>query len=326
LEPIFHIVLLPHAHLTTPSGGRIVFRRLEEDTVASEASPLGRATSFYRLHVGEHEVVVINDGTIGVTLPFFAVNAPENEVRALMEAHGLGTEFVPLPVGNVLVRSGERLVLLDTGTGTSDFARGLFGNRIGGLLPTLELIGVSPEAITDVVFSHAHIDHVGGTSADGRLVFPNARHYMPQLESDDLQRDDVPEPVAPFYAFGKRQLQPVAANDGQLSLYGDGDEVVPGIRAIATLGHSAGHHALMIESRGQRLLLPFDVLGHHVLHLRHPDWSMAPDQPQVAVETRRRLLARAADERIPVLVHHFPFPGLGLVTRHRDAYRYVPTS
>lgn len=303
-----------------------MFKRLERDAREVEAHSLGRATSFYRLYVGELEVIVINDGTIGVSLPFLAVNAPEQEVRALMEAYGLGAEFVPLPVGNVLVRSGDRLVLLDTGTGTSDFAIGLFGDYIGGLVPTLELIGVSPDAITDVIFSHSHVDHVGGTSAAGQLTFPNAQHYLPQLEWADLQREDIPELVAPFYEFAKSQLQPIAAHDGKLSLYGDKDELVPGIRAIATLGHSAGHHALMIESRGQRLLLPFDVLGHHVLHLRHPEWRMAPDHPEVAIETRQRLLAQAADEKIPVLAHHFPFPGLGLITRYADAYRYVPTS
>lgn len=303
-----------------------MFKRLARDPGDLEPSPLGRVTSFYRLHVGEHEVIVINDGTIGVSLPFLAVNAPEQEVRALMEAHGLGTEFVPLPVGTVLVRTGDRLVLLDTGTGTSDFVNSVLGDYIGGLVPTLELIGVSPEAITDVIFSHSHADHLGGTSADGQPIFPNAQHYLPQLEWEDLQREDVPEHAAPFYEFANRQLQPVAANDGQLSLYGDADELVPGIHAIAALGHSAGHHALMIASRGQRLLLPFDVLGHHVLHVHHPEWHMAPGHPDVAIETRQRLLAQAADEKIPVLAHHFPFPGLGLITRHGDAFRYVPTS
>src|SRR5680860_1619187 len=127
-----------------------MFKRLEKDARELEANPLGRATSFYRLYVGEHEVIVINDGTIGVSLPLLAVNAPEQEVQALMEAHGLGTEFVPLPIGTVLVRSGDRLVLLDTGTGTTDFVKKLLGDYIGGLVPTLELIGVAPEAITDV--------------------------------------------------------------------------------------------------------------------------------------------------------------------------------
>jgi glyoxylase-like metal-dependent hydrolase (beta-lactamase superfamily II) len=302
-----------------------MFKRLERDAREREASAMGSVTGFYRFDVGEHEVTVIHDGTMGVSLPFLATNAPEDDVRALMREHGLGTEFVALPVGNVLVRTGDRLVLLDTGIGTSDFATALLGDYVGGLVPTLELIGVSPEAITDVIFSHSHVDHLGGTSIEGRLSFPNAQHFLPTLEWAYLQRDDVPAPIAPFIEFAKRQLRPVV-EAGRMSSYGDGDELVPGIRAIEALGHSAGHHALLIESRDQRLLLPFDVLGHPILHLRHPEWIMAPDAPVVAVETRRRLLARAADEQIPVLAHHFPFPGLGLVTRDGDAYRYQPTS
>jgi glyoxylase-like metal-dependent hydrolase (beta-lactamase superfamily II) len=279
----------------------------------------------YRFYVGEHEVIVINDGTIGVSLPFLAMNAPQDEVRAIMRGHGLGTDFVPLPIGNVLVRTGDRLVLLDTGTGTSGFVHALFGDYIGGLVPTLELIGVSPEAITDVIFSHSHVDHVGGTAVDGRPVFPNAQHHLPALEWEYLQRDDIPAPIRPFIDFARDQLQPLVENDGQLALYGDGEESVPGIRAIAALGHAAGHHALMIESRGQRLLLPFDVLGHHILHLHHPEWIMAPDDHDVALESRHRLLGQAADERMPVLAHHFPFPGLGVVTREGAAYRFHPT-
>jgi len=304
-----------------------MFKRLTKDARKLETDSLVSVFGFYRFHVGEYEILVINDGFLGLPLSLLAANAPEDDVLNLMQAHDLGTEFAALPIGVVLIRTGDRLVLLDTGTGTSDFARDLFGDYIGGLMPTLELIGVSPEAITDVIFSHAHGDHLWGTSADGQLAFPNAQHYLPQLEWEDLHREDIPEFAVPFVEFARNQLQPLVANDGQLAFYGDEDEMVPGIQAIATPGHSAGHHALIIESDGQQLLLPFDVLGHPILHLRHPEWFMRVDQiPDVAVATRQRLLARAADEKIPVLVHHFPFPGLGNVVRDGDAYRYVPTS
>lgn len=304
-----------------------MFKRLKRDAPKTEANSLDRVLGLYRFHVGEHEITVINDGIFGLLLPALAANAPEEDVLALMQAHGLGTEFAPLPNGIVLVRTGDRLVLLDTGLGTSDFARDLFGDYIGGLVPTLELMGVSPEAITDVIFSHSHLDHLAGTSSDGQLMFPNAQHYLPQLEWEDLHREDIPEFAVPFIEFARNQLQPLVASDGQLAFYGDEDEMVPGIQAIATPGHSAGHHALMIESGGQQVLLPFDILGHPILHLRHPEWFMSVDQePDLAVETRQQLLARAADEKIPVLAFHFPFPGLGHITRDGDAYRYTPTS
>jgi glyoxylase-like metal-dependent hydrolase (beta-lactamase superfamily II) len=304
-----------------------MFRRLKKEGPELEANSLDGVLGFYRFYVGEHEIIVINDGFIGLPISLLAANAPEKNVLALMQAHGLDTEFATLPIGVVLIRTGDRLVLLDTGTGTSDFARDLFGDYIGGLMPTLELIGVSPEAITDVIFSHAHGDHLWGTSSDGQLAFPNAQHYLPQLEWEDLHKKDIPEFAIPFIEFARKQLQPLVDNDGQLTFYGDEDVLVPGIQAIATPGHSPGHHAILIESGGQQLLLPFDVLGHPILHLRHPEWFMGVDQIQdVAVATRQQLLARAADEKIPVLVHHFPFPGHGHIVRVGDAFRYIPTS
>jgi hypothetical protein len=78
----------------------------------------------------------------GLPLSLLAATAPAEDVMALIQAHGLGTEFATLPIGVVLIKTADRLVLLDTCTGTSDFARDLFGDYIGGLIPTLELTGL----------------------------------------------------------------------------------------------------------------------------------------------------------------------------------------
>ena len=113
-----------------------MFKRLKKDAPKLEANSLDGVIGFYRFHVGEHEIIVINDGIIGILLPGLAVNAPEEDVLTLMQEHGLGTEFAPLSIGIVLIRTGDRLVLVDNGTGTSDFARNLFGDYIGSLVPT----------------------------------------------------------------------------------------------------------------------------------------------------------------------------------------------
>jgi glyoxylase-like metal-dependent hydrolase (beta-lactamase superfamily II) len=296
--------------------------------VAAQSSDvMDNIFALYRFQVGEMELTVINDGIIGFPPSFLAVNAPEEDVAALMQEYSLGTEFAPLSVGIALIRNGDRLILMDTGTGTSSFAREGFGDNIGGLAPTLNLIGVSPEDITDVIFSHYHPDHLGGTSSDGNLIFPNAQHYLAQAEWDYLQSENIDEFLVPFVDFANNQLQSLVDNDGQLMFYSNEDEVVSGIQAMATFGHSAGHHSFMLESNGQQLLLPFDVFPHQILHLRHPEWFAGVDQiPDVAVATRQQLLARIADEQIPLLSFHFPFPGLGNITRDGDAYRYIPTS
>ena len=303
-----------------------MFKRLEKDAPELSDS-MDRVFAFYRFHVGEHKIIVINDGIFGFPRPMLAVNAPEEDVLALMQEYRLGTDFATLSVGIALIRSGERLVLMDTGTGTSTFARELLGDNIGRLVPTLDLLGVKPDEITDVIFSHYHADHLGGTSSDGKLMFPNAQHYLPQIEWEFLQSGNTDEVLAPFVDFANQQLQPLVDNDGPLAFYSHEDEVVSGIQAIATPGHTAGHHSFMIESNGQQLLLPFDVFPHQIVHLLHPEWFIGSDQiPDVAVETRQQLLARVADEQIPILAIHFPFPGLGHLTRDGDAYRYLPSS
>lgn len=295
--------------------------------VAQSSEEMDSIIAFYRFHIGEIELTIIQDGAIGFPPPFLAVNASPEDVVALMQDYSLGTEFAQLSVGIVLIRSGNRLVLMDTGSGTSAFAREAFGENVGRLAPTLNLLGVSPEDITDVVFSHYHPDHLGGTSLDGNLIYPNAQHYLPQIEWDFLQSDGIDEFLVPFVGFANQQLQPLVANDGQLEFYGNEDELVTGIQAIETAGHSIGHHSFMIESNNQQLLLSFDVFPHQILHLRHPEWFAGVDQiPDMAVETRQSLLSRIVDEQIPILAFHFPFPGIGNITRDGDAYHFIPTS
>jgi len=120
-----------------------MFKRLTKDARKLETDSLDSVFGFYRFYVGEHEIIVINDGFLGLPLPLLAANAPADDVLALMQAHDLNTEFAIVPIGVVLIRTGDRLVLLDTGTGASGFARDMFGDYIGGLVPTLKLISIS---------------------------------------------------------------------------------------------------------------------------------------------------------------------------------------
>ena len=289
---------------------------------SSLKTPNAEVSAFYRFNVGDHELTVINDGVSGFPASVLALNAPEGELLALLTQNRMVPDFVPLQLGTVMVRAGERLVLIETGDGMSGFA----GENTGKLSNTLALLGVQPEDITDVILTHYHPDHVGGVSFNGKLAYPNAQYYLPQLEWDFLQRDDVGEFLAPFVAFARTKLQPAAKHDGQLIFYGDEDELVPGVQAVAALGHSIGQHALIIESSGQRILFTADAITHPVLSLRMPDWFGGVDQfPDMTVETRHKLLARIVAEQIPVLGYHFPFPGIGNIVQDGSAYRFLPT-
>ena len=109
--------------------------------------------------------------------------------------------------------------------------------------------------------------------------------------------------------------------------HGWDEEVVPGVTAVGTPGHSIGHTSYLVESRGENVFLIQDVSNHPALSLEHPGWHLAFDQDAVAAETtRRRTLEWLAREQLPVQGFHFPFPGRAYVEAAGDAYRALPIS
>jgi glyoxylase-like metal-dependent hydrolase (beta-lactamase superfamily II) len=108
---------------------------------------------------------------------------------------------------------------------------------------------------------------------------------------------------------------------------GDGEDVVPGITAMAAYGHSPGHTAYHLESEGRRLLLWGDTANHFVLSVQRPEWHVRFDMDKdAAIATRKRIFDMVATERLPVAGYHMPFPALGFVERTADGYRFVRAS
>ena len=101
-------------------------------------------------------------------------------------------------------------------------------------------------------------------------------------------------------------------------------EILPGVRIVDAAGHTPGHSAVLLHSDGERLLCVGDLF-YDQLQLSHPEWCTPWDHDTVrAVRARRRLLDRAADEHLLIHAYHMPFPGLGTIARHGDAYRWQP--
>jgi glyoxylase-like metal-dependent hydrolase (beta-lactamase superfamily II) len=208
----------------------------------------------------------------------------------------------------MLVNAGDNLILLDTGRGANG----------GAVLASLVTLGLTPEDINTVVISHMHGDHIGGLTTEGAANFPNAQVFFPQPEWDFLQENSDNENL-------QATLGALAVVDEQLSLYADGDEVVSGIQAIATPGHTPGHMSFIIESNGDQLLHLVDSVLNNVTAVQRPDWHVRFDSiPELAVETRQMILGRAADEQLQVAGYHFSFPGLGFIVPAEENWRFVP--
>lgn len=269
--------------------------------------------------VGDFEITVIRDAVLEIPAANFAVNAEESTVMELLEANGYPSDRTLGIVQNMVVNTGDGIVLFDTGFGTT--------NPVGGnLIPTMELLGMSPDDVDTVILSHFHPDHINGVAADGAPLYPNAMYLLSQPEWDVIQ--SAPTGNADFDGFLEgvsATLQPLVDAD-QLGFYSAEEEIVGGIQAVAAHGHTPGHMGHLIASGGQQLLNIVDAIPHPVITFERPDWHFSFDaDPDMAVETRRALLNRAADEDLLIAGYHLPFPGIGHVANAGDdAFRFVP--
>jgi glyoxylase-like metal-dependent hydrolase (beta-lactamase superfamily II) len=305
-------------------AGSLGFVRLARAQEATEAAPAMQpmVSAFYRYPMGDAMLTVIQDGFSAIEPQFLAVNAPEEALALAQESN------LPIPFNSTfnvtLVENGDRRIIIDTGLGAAMAMPGFSG---GNLIPTLEALGLSAADITDVVISHFHPDHIGGALAQEGLMFPNAMHHFPQPEQDFLANAPADnEQLAPLIQMANAMLMPAQEGD-QLTLYNAEAEVVPGVQAVAAPGHTPGHMAFLVSGGDKSLMLTIDTANHAVLAVQHPEWHMAFDAiPDLAVETRRAILGRAADEKLQVLGYHFPFPGIGVIVREGEGFRYIPTN
>ena len=211
----------------------------------------------------------------------------------------------------LLVETGDKRVLLDSGMGQSD------PNDPGHLLDHLRAENITLESIDTVVISHYHQDHIGGLlDQAGNPTFPNARVVVPGQEHDYWMHEDILAGLDP--ADADRLRQTFAAYAERLTLMDDTANIEPGIRYVPAVGHSPGHRAVQIESGDARLLHVVDAI-HMPIQLNALD--AAPfdwQQPDIAIATRRALMARAESETLLLVAYHFPFPGLGHIRRPGD--------
>jgi glyoxylase-like metal-dependent hydrolase (beta-lactamase superfamily II) len=288
------------------------------------AQSAGAGAGTHSFQVGAAEVTVITDGTMSMPLDWVLPGRDRNEIAAVMKSAGRELGELSIEVNATLIRLGTELVLVDTGAGPD------FAPQRGKLAANLERAGIKPEAVTRVVFTHAHPDHLWGVidPLDGGTAFPNARHLMCAAERDYWLKPGVetgvPEAVRGGAIGTQRRLRELG---GRIETFQPGAEVAPGLTSLDTIGHSAGHVALVLSSGGERLVIGGDALIERTISFARPQWPWGPDwDTDKAIAARLRLLDMLAADKVPLLGYHLPWPGLGRVERLVGAapsYRFV---
>ncbi len=280
-----------------------------------------QAPGFYKFKVGDAIVTAVNDGFFSRPLEGFIRNAELPAVQEAMKSAFLPTDKVNIPFTTLVVETGGKLILLDTGQGE-------FGPPTSGTwMNNFKAAGYDPAKVTDVIISHFHGDHINGVrKKDGTLAFANAQMHVPAPEyafwMSDERMNAAPEAMKGAFQNVKRTFGPDAA---KIKQYEPGKDVVSGITSIPAFGHTPGHCAMAITSGNAKFMFMADITNHPALFVRNPDWSAIFDMDADAARaTRRKMLDMVATDRMQVAFYHAPFPATGYVTKAGNGFDLIP--
>jgi len=302
------------------------FGLLAATTLAHAGAPpaKGQAPGWYRMALGAFEVTALSDGTVDLPVDQLLTNTTAAKVQAALMRAYLKVP-VETSVNGYLVNTGTKLVLIDAG------AAGLFGPTLGKLLANLKASGYTPEQVDEIYLTHMHADHVGGlTSADGKAVFPNAIVRADKKESDfwldKATMDKAPEAMKDFFKGAQASMKPYVDASKFKPFEGD-VELVPGIKAYATRGHTPGHAAYVVQSNGAKLVVWGDLMHVAAVQFADPSVTIQFDvDSRAAAPQRKKAYADAARNGYYVAIAHVSFPGIGQLRPDGKGYRWLPAN
>ncbi|UEX90934.1 YtnP family quorum-quenching lactonase [Staphylococcus ratti] len=251
------------------------------------------------MKVGAFEIIALNGGQTQmdggaifgvVPKPLWSKKYPVNE-----------NNQVPLVTHPLLIRTGDKNIIIDTGIGRGKLSEKQIRNygvteesKIGEALAKQHL---TVEDIDLVLMTHMHFDHATGlTDSEGKAIFPNAWHYV--------QQDEWHEFISPnIRSKATYWTQNRGTYESKLILFEDEIEPYPGIKMKHTGGHSFGHCIIEFQSEGEKAVHMADILST-TAHI-NPLWVTAyDDYPMQSIREKERLTRQYAAEGYWILFYH----------------------
>ena len=278
----------------------------------------GRGWAASELDLGGGAMLTtLSDGNLVLPGDFILGGMPQAEMTEIVTRYGLPTDRLEPPCNVTLYRDGTRTVIFDVGSGPD------FMPSAGKLFEAMAAAGVAAEDVTDVIFTHGHPDHLWGLLDEfDEPVFPEAAFHMGEAEwaywTDPATVDTIGLARQAFAVGAARRLSVL---DGNINLFGDGAEIVSGISAVASFGHTPGHMSFLV---GGKALVGGDAIGNHHVGFERPDWPSGSDQDaEMAAATRVALLDRIVADGLVLSGFHLPGGGIGRAERAGAGYRFV---
>lgn len=283
--------------------------------------PTARSWAKNSLTLGAKRIDTIHDGSLVLPGNFIFEPMPQDALAPILQQYNLPRDRLTPDCNMTLVRDEDNVILFDVGSGPS------FQPTAGKALQALEALDLSVEDVTHIVFTHGHPDHLWGLLDDfDDPLFPNATHMIGKTEWDYWMDPNTVNTIgtarAAFAVGAQRRLEVI---EDAITFFKDGEEILPGIAARASVGHTPGHMSFEVRDGSESLMIIGDAIGNHHVAFERPDWASGSDQDQPkAAKSRASLLDQIASENMRLIGFHLPNGGIGRAERHETGYRFVP--
>jgi glyoxylase-like metal-dependent hydrolase (beta-lactamase superfamily II) len=308
--------------LILSSAGAALAFGLDGPVAFIGAAQAQRAADSLKFKVGDIEAFGLNEGGVEREVgPGMAKNADLAAIKAALKAGGANEDKIVNPFATTAIRTGGKTILFDTGFGANG------APTTGKMADNMKAAGLDPGSVSTVIISHFHPDHISGlwVKETNAPVYPNAEIMMPETEykfwTDPALAEKVADAMKPFV----KRIQSTFPTWKNIKQFADGAELVPGVRAIATPGHTIGHTSFLVSSGGQQLFVQGDVTGFAPLYLRNPGIHSGFDTDgPLAETTRRKFYDRVIAEKAMLAAYHFGFPNVGTLSKDGNGYAFAP--
>ncbi len=277
------------------------------------------------IEAGNIRIDTLSDGHLTLPGSFIFAPAPQDELAELLKSHGFDAipEQITPPCNVTLLRDGTNTVLFDVGSGAG------FQDTVGELPDALDEIGVAPEDVTHVVFTHGHPDHLWGVLDDfDEPTFHGAEHMMGRVEFDYWSDPETLNRIDPnrasFASGAKRRLDTLGGD--AFTLFDGETEILPGVLAVPSFGHSPGHYAFALATPAGQVMVTGDAIGNDHMAFERPEWHSGSDQDlEAGAATRLKLLDRITADDMTLIGYHITHPGIGKAEKTgENRYRFMP--